>query len=206
MAEKPDLMLYLDILLTLERLDVPYVVIGAFAGVSYGVTRVTADLDIVVDLSEAHIQALVEAYPLPRFYIDPEQMRESIHLGMMFNIIDTTAGRKVDLIPLTMKPGYDWALRNRIRRDVPSPGGGVFQAWFARPEDVIVGKLMAWREGRSFKHEQDIADILLAVRLGDDAELTGMFDVSRVERWVARMGDQVRQVWEQIKEAAQYQE
>lgn len=205
MAEKPDLMLYLDILLTLERLDVPYVVIGAFAGVSYGVTRVTADVDIVVDLSEAHIQALAEAYPPPRFYADPEQMRESIYLGMMFNIIDTTAGRKVDLIPLTMKPGYDWALRNRIRRDVPLPEEDTFQAWFARPEDVIVGKLMAWREGRSFKHEQDIRDILVAVRLGDDVELTEMFDVSRVGQWVVQMGDQVRQLWERIAKSAQYE-
>ena len=67
MGEQPDLMLYLDILLTLERLSVPYVVIGAFAGVSYGVTRVTFDVDIVVDLSEAHIVALAETYPPPRF-------------------------------------------------------------------------------------------------------------------------------------------
>ncbi len=205
MVEQPDLMLYLDILLTLERLGVDYVVIGAFAGASYGITRVTFDVDIVVDLSEAHVMALTETYPPPRFYADPEQMRKSIELGIMFNIIDTTAGRKVDLIPLTMKPGYDWALQNRIRRDVPLPGESTFQAWFARPEDVIVGKLMAWQEGRSFKHEQDIRDILVAVRLGDDAELTGMFDTSRVERRVARMGDQVREVWERIKEAAQYQ-
>lgn len=204
MAEQPDRTLYVDILLTLERLEVPYVVIGAFAGISYGVTRVTADVDIVVDLDETHIQALVEAYPLPRFYADPEQMRESIRLGIMFNIIDTTEGRKVDLIPLTMKPGYDWALQNHIRRDVPLPGAGSFQAWFARPEDVIVGKLMAWREGRSFKHEQDIRDILVAVRLGDDSELTAMFDVNRVEQWVTRLGSEVQQLWEQLKRIAKY--
>jgi hypothetical protein len=204
MVEQPDLTLYIDILLTLERLEVPYVVIGAFAGISYGVTRVTADVDIVVDLGETHIQALAEAYPLPRFYADPEQMRESIRLGIMFNIIDTTEGRKVDLIPLTMKPGYDWALQNRIRRDVPLPGEGIFRAWFARPEDVIVGKLMAWREGRSFKHEQDIRDILIAVRLRDDPELTGIFDVGRVNQWVPRLGPQVQQVWERIKKSARY--
>ena len=111
----------------------------------------------------------------------------------------------MDLIPSTMKPGYDWALESRIRRAVPLPEEGSFQAWFARPEDVIVGKLMAWREGRSFKHEQDIRDILVAVRLGDDAELTNMFDVSWVEQRVAHMGDQVRELWERIKEAAQYE-
>lgn len=204
MADPPDLTLYIDILLTMEQLEVPYVVIGAFAGISYGVTRVTADVDIVVDLDETHIQALAEVYRPPRFYADPEQMRESIQLGMMFNIIDTTEGRKVDLIPLTMEPGYGWALQNRIRRDVPLPGEGSRQAWFARPEDVIVGKLMAWQEGRSFKHEQDIRDILIAVRLGDDPELTEMFDVHNVNQWVTRLEPDVQQLWRQIKKSARY--
>lgn len=105
----------------------------------------------------------------------------------------------------TMEPGYNWALQGRIRRDVPLPGQGVFQAWFARPEDVIVGKLMAWREGRSFKHEQDIRDILVAVRLGDDSELTSMFDARYVDRWVARLGSEVQRLWEQLNQLAGFE-
>jgi hypothetical protein len=50
------------------------------------VTRATYDVDIVVDLSEQHIAALVKAFPLPRYYADPEQMRSSIKLGILFNI------------------------------------------------------------------------------------------------------------------------
>jgi hypothetical protein len=199
MARSPEFTLYLDILQTLERLGVPYVVIGAFAGISYGVTRLTADVDIVVDLGEAHIQALATAYPPPRFYADPEQMRDSIRLGIMFNIIDATEGRKVDLIPVTMPPGYTWALRRRIRRAVPLEKGKTFTAWFARPEDVIVGKLMAWKEGRSFKHEQDIRDILVAVRLGDDPELTAMFDLDYISRWAKRLGAEVQEEWQALQ-------
>src|SRR5438105_401583 len=114
MAE-PEFDLYFSILQTLERLEIDYVIIGAFAGISYGVTRATFDVDIVVDLKEPQIEPLSSAYPPPRFYADPMQMRDSIHWGILFNIIDTSAGRKVDLIPLTMKPGYDFALANRIR-------------------------------------------------------------------------------------------
>jgi hypothetical protein len=121
---------------------------------------------MVVDLNETHIQALAATYPPPRFYADPDQMRNSIWLGILFNIIDTSEARKVDLIPLTMKPGYHFALQNRLRREIVTREGLHFQAWFARPEDVIVGKLMAWNEGRSFKHEADIRDILTAVKLG----------------------------------------
>jgi hypothetical protein len=177
----PSFQLYFDLLRTLERLQVPYVIIGAFAGSSYGITRVTLDVDIVVDLTEVHIQALAAAYPSPRFYADPDQMRDSIRLGILFNIIDTSQARKVDLIPLTMKPGYDFALAQRIRREILTASGDSFEAWFAKPEDVIVGKLMAWQEGHSFKHEADIRDILLAVKLGDDAALSASFDASYID-------------------------
>ena len=71
----PDLSLFLDILRTLENIRAPYMIIGAFAGTVYGVTRVTYDIDIVVALSDAHLRALAAAYPLPRYYADIEQMR-----------------------------------------------------------------------------------------------------------------------------------
>ncbi len=201
MVEETPFELYLDILQTLERLDIPYVIIGAFAGMSYGMTRLTADVDIVVEMNEEQIEALAAAYPLPRFYADPYQMRDSIRLGMMFNVIDTTAGRKVDLIPTTMEPGYGFALKQRIRRAIRWRGRA-FEAWFARPEDVIVGKLMAWKEGRSFKHEQDIRDILVAVRLNEEPEWTLNFDFEYVDRWTARLGQDVVHLWQRLRAVA----
>ncbi len=77
----PDSGLHIDILQTLERLRIPYVIIGAFAATIYGISRPTYDIDIIVDLSEKHIEGLVRAYPPPRFYADPVQIRESIRLG-----------------------------------------------------------------------------------------------------------------------------
>ena len=198
MAKQLDLGLYFAVLHVLEQTDAPYVIIGAFAGVSYGVTRATFDVDIVVDLNERHIAALVEAFPLPRYYADPEQMRSSIKLGILFNIIDTTMGRKVDLIPLTMKPGYGWALERRIRRRFMTETDEPFEAWCARPEDVVVGKLMAWKEGRSTKHEWDIRDILAAARLGED-ELSREFDVEYVNDWARRLGPDVEHEWRGLK-------
>ncbi len=197
----PNFQLYFEILQILEQIQAPYVIIGAFAGTSYGVTRVTLDVDIVVDLAETHIQALTAAFPPPRFYADPDQMRNSIRLGIMFNIIDTSQARKVDLIPVTMKPGYGFALANRIRREIFIDADTILSAWFAKPEDVIVGKLMAWQEGRSFKHEADIRDILTAVQLGDDVQLSASFDPLYIDRWAARLGREVEQFWQALKES-----
>jgi hypothetical protein len=198
-----DLRFYLDILQTLERLGIQHVIIGAFAGTSYGVTRTTFDIDIVVELKEPQIIALADAYPSPRFYADPEQMRDAIRWGTLFNIIDSSTGRKVDLIPLTMKPGYDFALAQRIRRDISMTDGATVSAWFARPEDVIVGKLMAWSEGGSFKHESDIRDIWVAIQLEDDPDLSAMFDVEYVDAWAKHLGENVEQFWQNLKAVTQ---
>jgi hypothetical protein len=85
----PDLSLFFDILRRLEEIGVPYVIIGGFAATIYGVTRATYDIDIIIDLDEEHIQALVDAYPLPRYYADPHQMLLSMKTGSPFNIIAT---------------------------------------------------------------------------------------------------------------------
>jgi hypothetical protein len=198
--DKPKYDLYFQIIQILEALDIEYVIIGAFAGSSYGISRTTYDVDIVVHLKEEQIEQLAAAFPPPRFYADPEQMRDSVRLGIMFNIIDTSLGDKVDLVPLTMEPGYDFALAGRIRRNVNTLDGTLFPAWFARPEDVIAGKLMAWKEGRSFKHESDIRDMLVAIRLGDDPELTAMFDFEYVDAWAESLGEEVVHFWQVLKE------
>ena len=194
--------LYFQVLNQLEKLDIPYVVIGAFAGSSYGVTRTTFDIDIVVDMTESHIQSLVDVFPAPRYYADQDQMRDSIRLGILFNIIDSSEGSKVDLIPLTMKPGYDFALTNRIRREAGSISGDTFEAWFARPEDVIIGKLMAWDEGRGYKHETDIRDILAAIKLEDDPELSASFDVNYISDWTVFISEDVQEFWNILKQMA----
>lgn len=56
------------------------------------------------------------------------------------------------------------------------PGVEPLQVWRARPEDVIVGKLMAWAEGRSRKHETDIYEMMVFHALGIDPEWSAGFD------------------------------
>jgi hypothetical protein len=166
--ERPaDLSLFIDILHTLEAIEAPYMIIGAFAATVYGITRVTYDIDIVVDLDEKHIEALAAAYPPPRYYADPVQMRSSIRMGIMFigmssiPIIDTERGEKADLVALTMASPYSRAFQRRVRQRVDVPSAEPFEVWCARPEDVIIGKLMAWAEGRSRKHETDIREMMV---------------------------------------------
>lgn len=174
--DRPDVSLFLDILHTLERIGAPYMIIGGFAATMYGITRTTYDIDIVVDFREQHIQALVAAYPASRYYADPEQMRSSIRMGISFNIIDGKRGEKADLSPLTPDSRYRYAFGRRIRQRIEWQDMAPFDAWCARPDDVIYGKLLAWDEGRSRKHETDIYDMLVFRYLEADPTLAAAFD------------------------------
>jgi hypothetical protein len=200
--QRPDLGLFLGILRTLENIEAPYMIIGAFAATVYGTTRVTYDIDIVVKLEEKHIQALTAAYPPPRYYADPVQMRDSIEMGMMFNIIDTDRGEKADLVPLTMDSRYHLAFRHRMRQTVEVPGSDPFEVWCARPEDVIIGKLMAWAEGRSRKHETDIFEMLVFHYLETDPTQSMSFEESYVDAQAKEMGQEVVEFWKTVKQAA----
>ena len=199
LAERPlDLSLFQDILHTLERIKAPYMIIGAFAGTVYGITRVTFDIDIVADLSDEHIDQLVDAYPPPRYYADPVQMRKAIEQGILFNIIDGGRGEKADLVPLTMASGYREAFQRRIRQRVEIPGGDSFDVWCARPEDIILGKLIAWSEGRSRKHETDILEMLVFHYDASSME----FDERYVDNRVGALGDDTVALWTAIKRVA----
>jgi hypothetical protein len=200
-----DLSLFLGILRTLETINAPYMIIGAFAATVYGITRTTFDIDIVVELTEEHIMALAAAFPPPRYYADAQQMRDSIRMGIMFNIIDSSRGEKADLVPLTMDSRYRQAFASRVRQTVELLGVEPFEVWCARPKDVIVGKLMAWAEGHSRKHETDIYEMMVFYYLGIDPTLSAGFDETYIDAQAQALGDDVAELWRAIKADAQRQ-
>jgi hypothetical protein len=177
-------------------------IIGGFAATMYGSTRTTYDIDIVVDLSEAHIEALAAAYPPPRYYADPFQMRDSIRLGISFNIIDGKRGEKADLSPLTRDSRYRQAFARRIRQEIARPGEAPFGVWCARPDDVIFGKLLAWDEGRSRRHESDIYEMLVMHYMEEDP--TQPLDEAYLNAQAEALGPDVADLWRAIEAAARH--
>jgi len=201
----PELSFYAEIVRVLEEVKAPYMIIGAFAAAAYGSTRVTHDIDIVVNLAEKHIQALARRYPPPRYYADPQQIRDSIRLGILFNLIDTDRGEKVDLIPVTMDPHYRQALKRRVRLGFEDLSGEYVKAWYARPDDVIVGKLKAWTAAEGRRHEQDISAMLVFLFSGADPTLDKWFDEAYVDRRAASLGARTSKFWADLKKAARAQ-
>jgi hypothetical protein len=129
-------------------------------------------------------------------------MRSPIRMGISFNIIDGKRGEKADLSPLTRDSRYREAFRRRIRHRITWPGVESFETSCARPDDVIYGKLLAWDEGRSPKHETEIYDMLVFHYLEADPSLAETFDVAYLDTRAAALGPDVMDLWEFIKEAA----
>ncbi len=183
---------YVQIVKTLDELGAPYMIVGAFGGYPFGLIRVTYDIDILVDLREQDFDALSERFPLPRYYADPEMMRNSVQMGIMFNLIDTNEGIKADLVPLKREPEYQIAFERRVRRDFVDPAGNAFTAWVAQPSDIIIGKLHAWNEGRSNKHPKDIGDMLV-FDLSGNSDIP--IDYQMITEEAARIGQEALDMW-----------
>ncbi len=185
---------YASVVRALDEIGAPYMLVGAFAGIPFGITRATYDIDILVDLRDQDFEALSEKFPLPRYYADPEMMRNSTLMGIMFNIIDSTEGIKADLVPLKREPEYRVAFDRRVRKKF-SDGETEFDAWCARPEDIIVGKLQAWQEGQSSKHPADIKSILLFM-LGEEVDYS--FDFKLVSSSAQRISPEAFSLWNEL--------
>lgn len=153
----------------LERLDVPYCITGSVAASIYGEPRLTADMDVVLLLSEENIVQLLAAFPEGEYYVPP---RETIQAEVrrssrgMFNLIHHASQFKADIYLAGSDPLHQWALANRRRVDLDGDG-----IWVAPPVYVIIRKLEYYREGRSDKHLRDIRFVLAATSGGGKASV-----------------------------------
>mgnify|MGYP001084717101 CR=1 FL=1 len=190
-----ELTFYIQVVRALDEINAPYMIVGSFAGYAFGITRATLDIDIIADLQEEHFSALSKKFPLPRYYADPEMMRNSVKMGVMFNLIDTQQGSKADIVPLKREPEYLLAFERRIQREFKDFDGNTFTAWCAQPTDIIIGKLMAWTEGRSNKHPQDIYTMLTFFfhDLSDQS-----IDFSIINSRAKEMGSETLQLWQSL--------
>ena len=186
---------YIQVVHALDEINAPYMIVGAFAGTAFGITRATFDIDILVDLQIRDMDTLAARFPPPRYYADPLMMRNSTRMGIMFNLIDTQTGAKADLVPMTREPGYRAAFARRIRETFKDDHCQLFEAWCAQPSDIIIGKLKAWTEGRSLKHPADILNILATSFSG-----LGNIQVDRVlvTTEAARLGSETLALWKEL--------
>lgn len=142
----------------LERLQISYMVVGGFAAIFHGEPRLTLGVDIVVDMKNTHIRSLVAAFPIAEYYLSEEAIRDSLESKHAFNIIQPGTGAKIDLVPLPRDLFTQAAFKRRRWLSFDEHG---HTAAFITTEDIVIAKLVAFRETQSDKHLRDARGVLV---------------------------------------------
>lgn len=121
---------------------------------SYGEPRATLDVDVVIALKAADLDAIRELFPAPDFYLSLDAAQEALRSETQFNVIHPASGMKDFFV--AGDPIERSQLDRRLRRAI-LPG---VEAWCSPPEELIVKKLSYYAMGSSDKHLRDIAAML----------------------------------------------
>jgi len=173
----------------LERLQIPYLITGSVAAMAYGEPRLTNDIDVVVDLDEAHAAPFAAQFPPDEYYLSDEAIRDALIRKGQFNIIHPASGLKIDVIIQKGTP-FEQSRFKRARLIHPADS---YEARFAAPEDVILKKMEYYREGGSEKHLRDIAGIMKIS--------AGEIDERYIGEWADRLG--LREIWDAMLQRLQ---
>lgn len=164
---------------------IDYMVTGSTVSSMQGEPRSTHDVDIVVNLQQSAIPALVLAFPPPQYYISEYSIKDAIAHKSVFNVIDTNSGIKVDFWILTNDP-FD---ESRFNRKYVEDYFG-FKIKISQPEDTILAKLK-WAK-LSGGSEKQFTDALRVYELQFDK-----LDIEYIEVWIEKL--QLRELWNKLK-------
>lgn len=148
--------LFKSVVALLESQSITYMIVGSFASTVYGEPRFTLDIDIVVDLQPSQVGALCDAFPAGEFYLSRPAAEDAVRKRRQFNVIHPASGNKIDFM---VARGDAWG-RTQLGRRQRRPFLPDCEAFTASPEDVILAKMIYYREGKSEKHTRDICGML----------------------------------------------
>ena len=164
---------------TLEKLDVPSMLVGSFASSSHGFPRLTQDADLVVRLNQNQVDGFMEAFS-GEFYVDRGQIERAITHQTSFNIVHFTSSFKVDFFVLRTGGYVEEEFSHRVLKQIDSRTG--FEAYIQTAEDALLSKLDWYRRGCEVSENQwrDVIGILKIQ--------AGRLDFAYMEKWAEVLG------------------
>lgn len=124
---------------TLNKHNLPYMIIGGQAVLLYGEPRLTRDIDITLGLNTDRLNqflAILQEIPLKPI---PEDVESFVKQTMVLPTLDETTGIRVDFI-FSFTPYETEAIKRAKKINILSQAVS-----FASPEDVIIHKIFAGR-------------------------------------------------------------
>lgn len=138
----------------LDRLKIPYMLTGGLAVSFWGLPRTTHDIDIVIEVSKEDKEKIVNIFKKD-FYISEEAVKQAIERRFTFNIVHYKSGVKVDFW-LTKKDHHKiFEFQRKLKKKIFGK-----EIYIISPEDLILEKLLWYKESQSTRHLEDIEGIL----------------------------------------------
>lgn len=138
----------------LKSLKIRHHLTGGVVSVAWGEPRMTQDIDIVIDRvgATANIERLVSEIQSAGYFADEQGIRNAIHGGKPFQLLDQVEVLKLDVYPRELVPGE---LSRSVLAEV-FPGCSI--AIVSRP-DAALSKLI-WIKRGSHKSRHDLRQIV----------------------------------------------
>jgi hypothetical protein len=170
----------------LERLGIPYMLIGGQAVLFYGEPRLTRDIDVTLGVGQERLPELLEWVGGSGWQVLVEAPAKFVGKTMVLPCLEPVSGIRIDFI-FSFSPYEQQALK-RARR---VPLGGA-QVCFASLEDLIIHKVLAGRP----RDLEDLRTVLLKNRT---------FDLEYVQRWLREfdksLGERSLERFEEVRQA-----
>lgn len=163
----------------LERLGIPYVVVGSVASALHGEPRATLDVDLTLRMRSSDVQPLCEALA-EEFFVDPAALRDSVRTGIACNAIHRASHVKLDLYVRRNEGIYAEELRRAQRIRLTGEAGSEVNV--ASPEDIVLQKLLWFRKGGEVSDRQ-WRDVLGVLKVRG----TGL-DHAYLDQWAPELG------------------
>lgn len=171
----------------LNRLKIDYIISGGVAVTVWGKPRYTADIGIVIELDSVEsVRNLI--YDLkktfPKSYSDEDVAIDAFKRKSEFNVVEPEYGIKIDFFisdkteykKLAMKRGKLKKLDDKM-------------ICFISPEDLIISKLIWFKEGQSTRQLEDILSVI---------EVQKKLDKTYLDSWINKLGLQGE--WQKLEE------
>ncbi|MBU2634987.1 nucleotidyltransferase family protein [Patescibacteria group bacterium] len=154
----------------LEKAKIPYMLTGGVAVSYWGYPRTTHDIDIVIEAKKEDKEKIVALFEKD-FYISAEAAEDAIKTRFTFNILHHQTGLKVDF----------WLVKkdlfgvSEFKRKLKKKMFGE-EIFIISPEDLILTKLLAYKETQSHRRLEDAKSILK----------TSKVDLKYIKRWAEK--------------------
>lgn len=157
-----------------DAVGIPYMVGGSIASSTYGVPRLTQDVDFVARIDTQTDIARFIALLSAEFYVDGDLIRAA-------NVIYMATMTKADIFlpEETVWRQEEW---RRRRREMVGQGEDAIIAFFKSPEDTVLQKLLWYRMTgeRSDRQWGDVQGVLKVQGVALDQEY--------MQRWATEIG------------------